>query len=77
VLRAELTRIASVPVDGDEHVIGSRNFLRRLDRVDEHQALVRLQGERADVFFPVVVPRCPTAQSGRDLNHHAIFPNKT
>ena len=63
-----------MPVDGDEHVVGLRNLAWRIDRVDQHEAVARLHGERADVLLPVLVPRRPAAQPWCDLEHPAIFP---
>ena len=66
-----------MPVDGDENVVGRRKLSRRIDRVDEDEAVARLDGERADVLLPVLMPRSPAAQPRCDLEHPDIFPNRT
>ena len=41
----------------------------RLERIDQDQAVLRVDRERADVLLPVVVPGGPAAESARDLLH--------
>ena len=70
----ELTARAPVPVDGHEHVRRRAELDGRVDRIDEDEAVARFHRERADVLFPVIVPRRPTVQPGCDLLHRVIFP---
>lgn len=72
--RSELTARAPVPVNGDEHVIRLADLARRIDRVDQDQAVRRFHSECADVLFPVVMPRRPTVNARCDLLHQVIFP---
>src|SRR5262245_47351966 len=46
---------------------------RRIDRVDEDEAVAGIDCERADLVLPLVVPRCPTPQAGRELIHRATM----
>ena len=58
-----------MPVDGDEHVRGPAELRRRLERVDQDEAVRRVDRDRADLLLPVVVPGRPAAQAGSDLLH--------
>jgi hypothetical protein len=53
---------------------GRAQLRGRVDRVDQDEAVARLDGERADLLLPVVVPCRPAVQSLCDLLHRTIFP---
>jgi hypothetical protein len=59
---AQLFGRTAVPVHGHEHVVGISEVGRRIDRVDQNQAVRCPDGDRADVLFPVLVPRGPAIQ---------------
>ena len=56
-----------VPEDGQQHVRRSAQLRRRLVRVDQHEAVVGLERERADVLLPLCMPRRPAAQASAEL----------
>ena len=66
---AERTRCAAVPVDGQEHVVGRRQLGWRSDRIDEHQAVGGVDGDRCDILRPLGVPGRPAAEARSDLGH--------
>src|SRR5206468_8777524 len=67
LFRADALSRPSVPVDGDEHVSRSLHVRRRVERVDQHETVARLERERAHLVLPFLVPRRPAAYTWRDL----------
>ena len=58
-----------VVVERQEHVLRAREVGGRIERVDQHEAVGRVDRDRADVLLPVVVPGGPAAEAGGDFLH--------
>src|SRR5439155_25883221 len=67
VFRVEVGSGPAVPEDGEEHVVRLADLGRWVDGIDQHEAVRRLDGERADLLLPLPVPGGPAAQPWRDL----------
>jgi hypothetical protein len=48
-------------------VIGRAQLGGRIERIDQDEALGRLERQRRDVLFPLVMPRRPAAEPWRKL----------
>jgi hypothetical protein len=56
-----------VPEHREQDVLRGSELARRVERIDQDEAVARLERKRADVLLPLLVPRRPAAESRCEL----------
>ena len=61
MLGREVLRLPRVPVHRHEDVVRAPELRCCAERIDQDETVVRLDGDRADLLLPLVVPGRPAA----------------